>query len=143
MERRSRFALSKMVGMDDKHRKLLRKKRMDLVRDMDGDRIASFLFSSEIFSEEDKDLVQAETTPQKKNEKLLDILPKRGGEAFDAFCNALRELGMSHLVVLLKSEDNMSSMIQSEKTAEEKSVIGEQVLDCNIYLFCPPLSGDF
>ena len=62
VRRGSRFALSKMVGMDDKHRKLLRKKRMDLVRDMDGDRIASFLFSSEIFSEEDKDLVQVETT---------------------------------------------------------------------------------
>ena len=114
-----------MVGMEDKHRKLLRLNRMDLVRDMDGDRVASYLYSHEIFSEEDKELIGAETTPQMKNEKLLDIIPKRGGEAFGAFCDTLRELKLLHLEVLLRNEEKASSIIRTEIESEEKSAIGK------------------
>lgn len=96
---------------------------MDLVRDMDGDRVASYLYSHEIFSEEDKELIGAETTPQMKNEKLLDIIPKRGGEAFGAFCDTLRELKLLHLEVLLRNEEKASSIIRTEIESEEKSAI--------------------
>ncbi len=117
-----------MVGMTEKHRKLLRSNRIDLIRDMDGDRVASYLYSSEIFSEEDRELVNAETTPQRKNEKLLDILPKRGGNAFTAFCDTLRELKLFHLEVLLRSEDKAAEMIQEEKEAEQTSTVGKKTL---------------
>ena len=114
-----------MVGMEEKHRKLLRSNRMDLIRDMDGERVASYLYSSEILSEEDRELVNAEATPQRKNEKLLDILPKRGGKAFTAFCDTLRELKLFHLEVLLRHDEKASALIEAGMDEEDKSAIGE------------------
>eukprot|EP00112_Aurelia_sp_Birch-Aquarium-sp1_P014869 Seg3242.2 transcript_id=Seg3242.2/GoldUCD/mRNA.D3Y31 product=Caspase-3 protein_id=Seg3242.2/GoldUCD/D3Y31 len=116
-----------MVGMEEKHRKLLRSNRMDLVRDMDGERVASFLYSSEILSEEDRELVNAETTPQRKNEKLLDILPKRGGKAFAAFCDTLRELKLFHLEVLLRHDEKASALIEAGRDEEDKSAIDGRI----------------
>lgn len=109
-----------MVGMEEKHRNLLRSKRMDLVRDMDGDRISSHLYSQDIFSEEDKELVNAETTPQRKNEKLLDILPKRGDKAFNVFCDTLKELKMFHLEILLRSDHLASALSDPGIDMEDK-----------------------
>eukprot|EP00795_Rhopilema_esculentum_P013091 gene13091-3877_t len=106
--------------MDDKHRSLLRASRMDLVRDMDGERIASYLYSYEIFSEEDRELVNAESTPQRKNEKLLDILPKRGANAFKVFCDILKELKMFHLEILLRNEDKSSELVSKGVDVEDR-----------------------
>lgn len=103
--------------MEEKHRKLLRSKRMDLARDLDGELVASHLFSQGIFSEEEKDLVQSIATLQQKNEKLLDILPKKGPTAFDAFCDILKELNMNHLEMLLRapaSHEKDVSLVERE-----------------------------
>ena len=92
-----------MVGMDDKHRKLLRSNRIDLARDLDGELVASHLYARDVFNEGEKDLVQSATTPQQKNEKVLDILPRKGPTAFGIFCDILKELGMTHLEMLLRA----------------------------------------
>ena len=106
---------STMVGMEEKHRKLLRSKRMDLARDLDGELVASHLFAKGLFSEEEKDLVQNMQTPQQKNEKLLDILPKKGPTAFNVFCDILKELGMNHLEMLLRTPDSHEKDVSSEE----------------------------
>ena len=119
-----------MVGMEERHRKLLRTNRVALVRDLDGERVASYLFSYEIFSEEDKDVVNAESTPRQKNEKLLDILPKRGGDAFRVFCDVLKELKFSHLEILLRVEDRIENTYRS---SPGKSVTGKMNTGINVY----------
>ena len=119
-----------MVGMDDKHRSLLRSNRMDLMRDLDGERVASYLYAQDVFSEEDKEIVNAELTPQRKNEKLLDILPKRGAKAFNIFCDILRELKMFHLEILLRNNERGSGLIEQGLDVEDRS--GMRV-SCDVY----------
>ena len=77
--------------MDDSDRKLLKVNRMDLVRDLDVDTATSFLYSKTILSENHRDEILALKTPLAKSEKLLDVLPKRGPEAFGVFVQFLDE----------------------------------------------------
>lgn len=112
-----------MVGMDENHRTLLRKNRMHLIRDLDGDRVASHLYSKEIFSEEDKALVNAEKTPQQKGEVLLDLLQRRGASAFEVFCDVLRELKMFHLEILLRNDEMTSPSIEKGIDVEDRAGI--------------------
>jgi len=92
-----------MVGMEDKHRELLRSNRIDLARDLDGDLVASYLYARRVFNDGEKDRVQSASTRLEKNEKVLDILPRKGPTAFDIFCDILKELGMTHLEMLLRA----------------------------------------
>eukprot|EP00794_Sanderia_malayensis_P016964 gene16964-18673_t len=118
--------------MTEEHRKLLQKHRMDLLRDMSGDRVASALFSMEIFNENDMQEVKAEKTPREKNEKLMEILPRRGSKAFNAFCEALREVSLSHLEVLLRNEDKSAALHKQEADVEEKSAVDGRFVDTGI-----------
>ncbi|XP_046858886.1 caspase-7-like [Xenia sp. Carnegie-2017] len=77
--------------MEDKHREVLRANRMKIVRDLDVDNATSFLYSKSILSENDRDEIKANKTFQSKSDKLLDILPRRGPEAFGVFVKFLDE----------------------------------------------------
>ena len=96
--------------MDDTHRSLLRKKRMDLTRDLDVDSAVSFLYSRSILSENDRDEILALKTQLAKSEKLLDVLPKRGPEAFDNFVQFLDE-NQPFLSQLLKPDSSSQGWI--------------------------------
>ena len=89
--------------MDKKHRELLRRNRERLVEDLDALSLLSYLYQEHTLSENDVDLIKAERTRSSQAEKLLDIVPKRGPQAFHTFCRALeRGDGQNHLVALLK-----------------------------------------
>lgn len=87
--------------MQEEDRKALRSNREALLRDLEAKRVASLLYSREIFSEEDKDSVNAKSTPAEQREEVLDILPRKGPKAFNAFCNVLNEVS-PHLEALLR-----------------------------------------
>lgn len=87
--------------MQEEDRKTLRSNREALLRDLEAKRVASLLYSREIFSEEDKDSVNAKSTPAEQREEVLDILPRKGPKAFNAFCNVLNEVS-PHLEALLR-----------------------------------------
>eukprot|EP00794_Sanderia_malayensis_P016963 gene16963-18672_t len=118
--------------MTEEHRKLLQKHRLDLLHDMSGDRVASALFSREIFNENDMQQVKAGKTPREKNEKLLEILPRQGSKAFNAFCEALCQVGLSHLEVLLRNEDKSAALQKQEAEVEEKSAVDGRFVDTGI-----------
>ena len=86
--------------MQEEDRKALRSNRQALLKDLQAKRVASRLYSRGIFSEDDKDLVNAKSTPLEQGEELLDILPRKGPYAFGEFCNVLNEVS-PHLVALL------------------------------------------
>ena len=75
--------------MDDKHREILRRQRYNLRRDLEVMKLLPKLFS--VLDLEDEEEIKAEATRRKKVEKLLDILPKKGPEAFDVFVRGLLE----------------------------------------------------
>ena len=96
--------------MDKKHRDLLKRNRVALVRDLEATRLLNYLFQEGALSENDVDSIKAEKTRSAQAEKLLDIFPRRGPKAFDIFCRALANTdGQSHLVNLLKTNESVSS----------------------------------
>lgn len=67
------------------------------------DDVANELFSNEIFTEGMKDEVEVENLKEKKVRKLLDILPRRGPEAFQVFIKVLQDTKNDHVAEQLKS----------------------------------------
>ena len=98
--------------MQEEDRKALRINREALLRDLEAKTVASMLYSRGIFSEEDKDSVNAKLTPTERREEVLDILPRKGPNAFSVFCNILHEVS-SHLEQLLRhpQEDGKADML--------------------------------
>ena len=96
--------------MEDKHRILLKENRRDLARDLDVDTAVSYLYSRSILSENDRDEILALKIQLAKSEKLLDVLPKRGPEAFDAFVQFLDE-NQSFLSKLLKPNSSLQGLV--------------------------------
>ena len=95
--------------MEQSNRDTLRKNRQGLLKDMEAKRVASRLYSREIFNEEDKDEVNSKSTALEQGECLLDILPKRGPKAFRVFCDVLHELS-PHLESLLRPVQEAGKM---------------------------------
>ena len=87
--------------MQDEDRNTLRINREALLKDLEAKRVASLLYSREIFSEEDKDEVNTKTTARERGETVLDTLPRKGPKAFRVFCEILGEVS-PHLETLLR-----------------------------------------
>ena len=87
--------------MNEDHRKILRQKREIFLKDLDARKAASMLYARDIFSEDDKDEVNAMKTAYQQREKVLDILPRKGPKAFQVFCDILHEIS-PHLEVELR-----------------------------------------
>ena len=77
--------------MLEKHIHLLIKYRVELVDDLLVDDVLPYLRSKLVLDGDDIDLIRAEQTPRRKAEKLLDILPTKGFEAFNNFFDSLVE----------------------------------------------------
>lgn len=89
------------ITMDEEHRSILRKKRMLISQNISEDileKIISFLVEEDIFSIKDTGDIIHLPKPSKRVEKLLDLLPKRGREAFQSFKNALKIVDMADLL---------------------------------------------
>lgn len=93
------------VKMQETHRFLLQKHRLTLCRDLEPTIAASHLFCRFVFSETDKETVSNNHICSfERNGILLDKLTKKGPEAFDKFCDILKEI-KPHLEEMLKSDD--------------------------------------
>ncbi len=89
------------------HRKILLKNRVDLVRDLEPNDLVNFLYQDDILSENDVELLKAESTRKKRAEMFLDLIPRKGPKAFDAFIESLRqENGTKHLAEALLADSD-------------------------------------
>ena len=80
------------MNMDQTHKEVLRKHRLDLSNQLlIGDTIVHFLYQENILTENHVEEIQAQITNKKKTLRLLDILPTRGPQAFDTFLQSLEE----------------------------------------------------
>ncbi|EDO47633.1 predicted protein [Nematostella vectensis] len=88
--------------MLEKHRHLLIKFRQDISRDLLVDDVLPYLQSKLVLDLYDKECIYVEKTSKKKAQRLLDILPTKGFDAFEHFFTILGEK-YPQLVGLLRS----------------------------------------
>ncbi|XP_062607321.1 caspase-6-like [Saccostrea cucullata] len=111
--------------MDDTDRRTLQVNRTYLVKNIaNPDDIAEELFSNEIFTEGMKDEVEVEKLREKKVRKLLDILPRRGPDAFKIFLNVLVDTQNKHVAEHINSGQKVpyvphNQLHQQEEEEEE------------------------
>ena len=75
------------VGMREEHRTLLQKNRVALVKDLEPRKILNHL--GQILDGDDREEVSTCRTRVDQAETLLDLLPKKGPDAFECFVRAL------------------------------------------------------
>ena len=75
--------------MNEEHRIILRKNRQHLIKDLEPVKVLNDL--AQIFDEDDRDEVKAETTRKDQVETLLDMLPRKGPTVFEEFLRALNK----------------------------------------------------
>ncbi|KAF4020408.1 hypothetical protein G4228_012051 [Cervus hanglu yarkandensis] len=88
-------------GMHPDHQEALKKNRVVLAKELLLSELLEHLLERDIITLEMREHIQAKTGSFGQNVELLNLLPKRGPQAFDAFCVALRETKQSHLEELL------------------------------------------
>ena len=86
--------------MPEDYRRVLRINRVDLVNDLLVDDVLPYLFAKFVFDSDHLELIRAEKTDKRKAEKLLDLLPRRGEQAFGHFLDALKD-SYPHLYKIL------------------------------------------
>ncbi|XP_044167656.1 caspase-2-like [Acropora millepora] len=108
--------------MDKRHRELLRSNRRKLMADLDAWSVSNYLFEKNILSVSDFQLIRAGKTELIQAEKVLNIVPQRGPDAFDTFCQALRETdGQRHLLDLLITPGSAPQGVVSSTRTELSS----------------------
>ena len=98
--------------MTEAHRELLTSNRVAIVEDLLVDDVLAQLFSKFVFDNNDKELIRSEKTSKRQAEKLLDLLVKKGDEAFGHFLSALTD-PYPHLAELLQAGHSGKSTLPS------------------------------
>ena len=97
-----RYAPNKEQNMDDTHRDILRNiLRPNLLRDVEPRKLLPYM--GNVFDQRDEEEIKAQKTRTDEVEKMLEILTKKGPNAFDEFVEALSRT-KSHLVLTLIQE---------------------------------------
>ncbi|XP_027984798.2 caspase-2 isoform X6 [Eptesicus fuscus] len=92
-----------VCGMHPDHQEALKKNRVLLAKQLLLSELLEHLLEQDIITFEMREHIQAKVGSFSQNVELLNLLPKRGPHAFDAFCVALRETKQGHLEDLLLS----------------------------------------
>ena len=74
--------------MEEKHRNILRRHWSSIRMDLEPENILANLV--EILNHTDEEEIKSQPTRKKKCDKLLDILPRKGPNAFIVFVEALK-----------------------------------------------------
>ena len=91
--------------MEVEHKEILRKRREAISTDLEPSRVLNRLT---VLDEEDRDEIKAEKTRTARVWVLLDMLPRRGSDAFKDFVCALYETkGQEHLAKLLSKDSGI------------------------------------
>ena len=90
--------------MEESHRKVLQKWRLKISRNINVRKVTEELFSGVILDDNDREEILAQTTTQYKALRLLDLLPRRGSQAFPAFRQALRSSGCGSIANAIQLE---------------------------------------
>uniref|UniRef100_A0A8C9L7F8 Caspase-2 n=1 Tax=Pavo cristatus TaxID=9049 RepID=A0A8C9L7F8_PAVCR len=92
-------------GMQRYHQEALKKNRVMLARELVLKELMEHMIEKDIITIEMVEMIQAKSGSFSQNVEFLNLLPKRGPNAFSAFCEALQETKQQHLAeTILKTE---------------------------------------
>uniref|UniRef100_A0A8C5X7B8 Caspase 2 n=1 Tax=Malurus cyaneus samueli TaxID=2593467 RepID=A0A8C5X7B8_9PASS len=84
-------------GMQRCHQEALKKNRVMLAKQLVLNVLVEHMVEKDIITAEMVEMIQAKSGSFDRNVEFLNLLPKRGPNAFSAFCEALRETQQQHL----------------------------------------------
>ena len=103
--------------MEQKHRTILRNHKSNLQKDLEPRDILSKLAT--VLTEKDEEKVRAQPTKERRCDKLFDILPSKGPNAFDVFVDSLKEEA-NHLALVLIEAGNKEEPYQSSALRDRR-----------------------
>ncbi|XP_034552659.1 caspase-9 [Notolabrus celidotus] len=89
--------------MEERHRKILQRNRINLVRDLDPSDLYDCLYERGIFTQDMLDEIKSSGTRLDQARQLVRDLETRGSRAFPLFLECLRETGQHSLAELLQN----------------------------------------
>ncbi|NWI66378.1 CASP2 protein, partial [Todus mexicanus] len=96
-------------GMQRCHQEALKKNRVMLAKQLVLKELMEHMIEKDVITAEMMETIQAKSGSFSQNVEFLNLLPKRGPNAFSAFCEALRETKQQHLeAMILKTASNLS-----------------------------------
>ena len=78
--------------LSDERRRILRRVKRHLVRDMDAEEVLLRMTAENIFNTTEEERIKVKLTRSEINEQLLDILPSKGEKAYKIFKETLQEV---------------------------------------------------
>ncbi|XP_015780161.1 PREDICTED: uncharacterized protein LOC107358047 [Acropora digitifera] len=110
--------ISDCCEMEKKHRTILRDDyRPNIIKDLEPNDILPDL--GRVLTVNDDDEIKAQSTRQRRCEKLLEILPRKGPNAFKVFVEALKKEA-AHLADDLMKADELKTKLEAEKQDHPK-----------------------
>lgn len=92
--------------MDDEHRKILKRCREELAKDMEPVKVLRQMVDPHLFSTDDEHEVKAEKTREKQCDKFLDMLARKGAKAYDIFMETITK-AHPHLANVILNAENL------------------------------------
>ncbi|XP_067021487.1 E3 ubiquitin-protein ligase hecd-1-like [Acropora muricata] len=108
--------------MEDEHRTMLNDCRIPLRKDLEPKKLLPHLVSKRILDESDEQVIKGKGTRGDSCDALLEMLPRRGPNAFHEFVEALRNV-QPHLADLLEKKDKKCSRcdrLRNERDSERR-----------------------
>ncbi|XP_010076971.1 PREDICTED: caspase-2-like, partial [Pterocles gutturalis] len=91
------------------HQEALKKNRVVLAKQMVLKELMEHMIEKDIITTEMMEMIQAKSGSFSQNVEFLNLLPKRGPNAFSAFCESLRDTKQQHLeAMILKTTSNLN-----------------------------------
>ena len=93
--------------MEERHAQILKFHRAKFVQSVEVERLYGMLQPS-VLSQADVVEIEQQPTPQAKMQKMLDVLPGRGSQAFQMLCLTLETTYPHLLTVMFLGSDSVS-----------------------------------
>nr|XP_058969660.1 uncharacterized protein LOC131796025 isoform X2 [Pocillopora verrucosa] len=118
--------------MEEEHRNILRKHREVLVRDLEPLKLLNRL---DVLGDDDRELVKAKKTRSEQAEELLDMLPRKGEDAFQNFITALCNGSQKFLAKPLIRASGMdeSSLLKGSHNDDKSSTHTGSIQETSLY----------
>ncbi|KAK3107707.1 hypothetical protein FSP39_020486 [Pinctada imbricata] len=105
--------------MEAKQRENIRQNYRQLLKEMSVETISDILFQLGVMTKQINETIRIPILRYDRARKRLDIIPRRGPLAFNAFCTALDRVGQNHLARLLEGQASTND-VKSEQPAESR-----------------------
>ncbi|XP_020610415.1 uncharacterized protein LOC110048990 isoform X2 [Orbicella faveolata] len=115
--------------MEEEHRNILIRRRTAITNDLEVKKVLNKLT---VLGDEDRDEIKAERTRTEQARALLDMLPRKGSNAFTDFVSVLYEVkGQEHLADLLRKDSGIEIPTNSKDdvgmTSQHRQILRRNV----------------